>query len=118
MSSYGNFSLDFFWPKPKEPITPCGDFLFRSYKKLKEKCITELSLANIPYENDKSMVTPHTPTIVDEPMIEPKALSNNQDKYTIVPPSISYKRPRDNKIILFVPPKIKQVYRPKEIVVF
>jgi hypothetical protein len=46
------------------------------------------------------------PPILDETMIEPKTLPSNQDKSMTNHLPISYKRPRDNQIILIVPPKI------------
>jgi hypothetical protein len=55
--------------------------------------------------------------IINEPMIEPKYLPSNQDKSTIIPFPILYKRPRDSHTTPLVPPKIKQVYKPKEKVV-
>lgn len=76
------------------------------YQNFKAKHITKLSLSNIP-KNDRSMVSPSPQSIMDELMLEPKTLPSNQGRYVVVPPPISYKRPRDNKMILFVPLKIK-----------
>jgi hypothetical protein len=73
MSSRENFSLDLFWTKPIESIRPRGELFFKSYQNFKEKCIVEVSLANIP----QPMIEP---PILDETMIETKALPSNQDQ--------------------------------------
>lgn len=112
--SHGNFSLDLFWPQPMDPIKTYEYLFFQSYQKFKAKQI-KISLTNIP-ENDKTMVVPSPPPVMDEIMLETKTLPCNQGKYSTIPLPI-YKRPRENRTIHFVSPKIKQVYKPKEIVV-
>jgi hypothetical protein len=86
VSSHGYFSLDFFWPEPIEPIRPCEDIFFKSYQKFKVNDIVELSITKMPQPMIK-------PNILDETMIEPKALPSNQDQPNTNPLPISHKRP-------------------------
>jgi hypothetical protein len=110
VSSHENFSLDFFRPRPIEPIKPHEDFFFLSYQNFKAKNIVELSLKNMP----QHMIEPH---ILDETMIEPKYLPSNQDQPMKNTLPSTYKRLRDNQNNLVMPPKFKQVYKAKEKVV-
>jgi hypothetical protein len=62
------------------------------------------------------MPQPPTKTIVlDETMIEPKDISQDQPKIETFP--TSYKIPRYNQKNLTTPPKVKQFYKEKEKVV-
>lgn len=78
-----------------ELINTREDLFFKSYQNFKAKHIVELSLSNIPLENDRSMVVPPTPQVMDKPKFEEISLPSNQGKYDTIPSPISYKIPRE-----------------------
>jgi hypothetical protein len=86
VSSGGNFSLDFFFLEPMEPIRPHEDIFFKSYQNFKAKCIENSPHTNMPQPMIEC-------SILDETMIKPKALPSNQDQPMEIPLPISYKIP-------------------------
>jgi hypothetical protein len=106
ISSHGKFSLDYFWPKPMEPIKPCEDFFLLSYQHFKEKFIMRISIQNMAAS-----------PILDETMIEPKDVSKGKHKTKNQDKSSSHKIPRDNQVSLAMPPTVKKFYKEKEKVV-
>jgi hypothetical protein len=106
VTSHGNFSLDYFFPELMEPIKPREDFFLLNNQKFQENCISFLSLKNMT-----------KPPILDETMIKPKDLLEDQHKMENKDSSNSNKKPRDNQVNLATLPKVKQFYKEKEKVV-
>jgi hypothetical protein len=76
-----------------EPIEPCEELFFLSYKKFKVKFIAILSLQNMT-----------KPTFLYETVIEPKDVLQDQHNIENQDNPTSHKIPRDNQVNLATPP--------------